>query len=231
VLNALATRERLITLNVVGIIAGLIIIISVLLPWVGVVYSSGLNVVRREFSVIDFFNGQLAGFLGQLLALPPPPQIAAAVNALIGRLPIYTSVAVVSIVLLLIAAVSTFFHGFIGGGIGIIGMLIFSVFAGDVYTRFNTIMPGTASFETTITAGFILAWIAVVLGVISQLFRLKAPQLVSITVWRGRLYYGIPQATPGTQSYVGPTMLRCPNCGLENSPGARFCRNCRTKLI
>lgn len=243
-------RERLITLNIIGIVAGLIIIISVVAPWFGVVYTSGINVIPRDFSPLDLFTGSFGQHLTLILAAPPPPPIATAITSLLARLPTYVELAVAAIALLVVGAVVAFFHGFIGGGIGLIGLLIFVLLGGDIYTRFNTILPGS-SFVIAPSYGFIMSWVAAVLALMSQLFRLKAPQMVSITVWRGRLYRGYPpgyapgyrpvpapapreeQAQPSTQGYglETATMIKCPKCGLLNSPGAKFCRNCQTRLV
>jgi len=225
-------RERLVTLNLVGIIAGVIILVTIFSPWIGVVYIAGLTTYSREFSSLDFFTGSFSSYLTELLRIPPPPQIVGVITSLLDRVPIYTSLALVTIVLLIASAVITFFHGFIGGGIGLIGLLIYTFLESDLYTGYNVIMPGNA-FTVTIGAGFIVSWIAVALALISQLFRLKAPHLVSITVWRRGIRGPIilPPSPPaeGTGIYE-ITMTRCPKCGAENSPSAKFCRNCGTSL-
>jgi hypothetical protein len=226
-------RERLITLNLVGIIAGIIILVTIFSPWTGVVYIAGLTTFSREFSSLDFFTGSFSSYLRGLLAIPPPnnppPPIAGVIGLLLARVPVYTSLALVAVVLLIASAVITFFHGFIGGGIGLIGLLIYIVLGSDLYTGYNVIMPGNA-FTVTIGAGFIVSWIAVALALISQLFRLKAPHLVSITIWRrGPITLG-PPPPPEVTGVYEITMTRCPKCGAENSPSAKFCRNCGTSL-
>jgi hypothetical protein len=222
-------RERLITLNLVGIIAGIIILVTIFSPWTGVVYIAGLTTFSREFSSLDFFTGSFSSYLTGLLTIPPPPQIAGVIGLLLARVPIYTSLALVAVVLLIASAVITFFHGFIGGGIGLIGLLIYIVLGSDLYTGYNVIMPGNA-FTVTIGAGFIVSWIAVALALISQLFRLKAPHLVSITVWRRGIRGPITPPPPEVTGVYEITMTRCPKCGAENSPSAKFCRNCGTSL-
>jgi len=163
-------RERLITLNLVGIIAGIIILVTIFSPWIGVVYIAGLTTYSREFSSLDFFTGSFSSYLTSLLGLipPPPPQIAGVITSLLARVPIYTSLALVTVVLLIVSTVITFFHGFIGGGLGLTGLLIYIVLGNDLYTGYNVIMPGNA-FTVTIGAGFIVSWIAVALALISQL--------------------------------------------------------------
>lgn len=234
-------RERFITLNLVGIIAGIIILVTIFSPWTTVVYIAGLTTYSRDFTPLEFFTGSFSAYLTGLLALPPPPQIVGVINSLLARIPIYTSLALITVVLLIVSAVIAFFHGFIGGGIGLIGLLIYTVLGNDLYTGYNVIMPGNA-FMTTIGVGFIISWIAVALALISQLFRLKAPHLVSITVWRGRVYRGVyhevyrgpliippPPPEEGTD-VIDFTMIKCFKCGAENSPSAKFCRNCGTSI-
>jgi hypothetical protein len=227
-------RERLVTLNLIGIIAGIIILVTIFSPWVGTIYIAGLTTYSRDFSPLDFFTGSFSNYLTSVARIPPPPQIVGAINSLLGRIPIYTSLALVTVILLIVSVVVTFFHGFIGGGIGLIGLLIYIVLGSDLYTGYNITMPGNV-FTVTIGVGFIISWIAIALAFISQLFRLKAPHLVSVTVWRGRIYRGLITPTSATPPGEGTgviefTMTRCPKCGAENSPSARFCRNCGTSL-
>jgi hypothetical protein len=221
-------RERLITLNLVGIIAGIIILLTIFSPWIGVVYIAGLTTYSREFSSLDFFTGSFSLYLTGLLGIPPPPQIVGVITSLLARVPVYTSLALVTVVLLIVSAVLTFFHGFIGGGLGLIGLLIYTVLGSDLYTGYNVIMPGNA-FTVTTGAGFIVSWIAVALALISQFFRLKAPQLVSITVWKIDKRVQIKRGDY-TDYFKSTYPVRCPKCGAENSLSANFCKKCGAPL-
>jgi hypothetical protein len=226
----MAIRERWVTLNLVGIIAGLIIFVSILLPWltISVNIVSPIFAFKWEISPVGILN--LISTLQSIVAgIPNPPPLLQQIIALLqAKMALYSAVTLIAIVLLVVGGVVTFFHGFVGGGLSLIGMILFAILAGDLFTSYNLRLP-LFSFELGPGLGFILAWAAGILALVSQLFRLKAPSLVSLTFWRGRAYYGVT-APPFTHGYFPTTFLRCPRCGLDNSPGAVFCRNCGTKL-
>lgn len=228
-------REKWITLNLIGVIAGLIILVTILLPWISITINiaSPFFSFRWDISLVGFLD--LINTLQNILTgipCPAPCPLNQIINLINAKMSLYSSVTLVVITLLIVGGIVTFFHGFIGGAISLIGIILFSVLVGDIFTSYNIRLP-LISFEIGMGVGFILIWVASVLALVSQLFRLKAPHLVSITIWRKGAYYGeirpVYGEGPTTERFNIP-FKKCPKCGLENSAGAIYCRNCGTKL-
>lgn len=227
-------RERWMTLNLVGIIAGLIVIITIPLPWISIVVNvaAPLFSFRWDISLVGIID--LMRILQNIVTgvpCPTPCPLNPIINLIQAKADLYIYTTLTVITLLIIGGVITFFHGFIGGGVSLIAAVLFSILVGDIFTSYNIRLP-IFTFEIGMGFGFVLVWIASVLALISQIIRLKAPQLVSITIWRKGIYYEPtpPYVAGGPTVGFSPTYIRCPKCGTENSASALYCRNCGTRL-
>lgn len=227
-------RERLVTLNIVGIVAGLIIFTLIFMPWISLfVNIPPLISIRQSFGLRDL-NTIVSAIQAIIAGMPsPPPQLQALLNYIQQRSAMYTAVTATVIILLIIGGVVSFFHGFIGGGIALIGMLLLYVFVGDIFKSIDLL---NMRFGIEPDIGFYLGWAAALLAIVSQLFRIKAPQLVSVTVFRGgRVGFGYYPREGETGKYGGGGItipgLTCANCRTMNSPTATYCRKCGHRLI
>lgn len=122
-------------LNPIGIIGGIILIISPFLPWISVL----------------FFNLSLLDFLT------------------FSTMDVGTAYYIILIVLILlvVGGIVAFFKGLIGGIIGLIGVLIFTIllFAGET----------TFAVAAYLGIGYYLAWIGAIICIISPIWKRLTP--------------------------------------------------------
>lgn len=142
-------------LNPIGIIGGIVLIISPFLTWVSVIILnvSLLDIIR----LLQWVQSMWSPWMG-----PLPPEI----GYLIG-------ICVLTLILLVIGGIVSFFKGVIGGVIGLIGMLIF--------TFVPMLLLPSAPIDMTelpignilsyLGIGYYLGWIGSIIGIISIFFK------------------------------------------------------------
>lgn len=116
-------------LNPIGIIGGIVLIISPFLPW--------FSVLIFTVSLLDIV------LLGDLVAL-------------------------LILILLVLGGIVSFFKGLIGGIIGLIGAIIFTIL---LFVGIGTITPELLGF---LGIGYYLAWIGSIISIASIIYKPRA---------------------------------------------------------
>jgi len=176
-------------LNALGIIGGVIQIISPFLPWVSVlIFSISLFDMIRLLNEVQSMSSYW---------YTPPAEL----GYLLG-------LSILTAVLLIVGGIISFIKGGIGGALGIVGMLLFTVmpWPGE--------MPDipVSTVLSFLGIGYYLGWIGCVVSLASHFYE------VPIGV------RAVTPPPPRTQECI------CPRCKSPNASNARFCRKCGQRL-
>ncbi|MCP8321842.1 MAG: hypothetical protein H3Z52_13045, partial [archaeon] len=134
----------------IGIIGGIILIISPFLAWF-------------SFSVTIPYYGPVS-FSASLISI-------AEIASLFGG--IWSYIPIIILILLIVGGIVSFFKGLIGGIIGLVGVLIFTVLVFTSEVSQTLSLLGLSVFNI-LGIGYYLAWIGAIIGIISIIYKPRA---------------------------------------------------------